>query len=94
MNIRFAESCRLRALEFDGFEWQTFTTNLRDGRSQRELALTCAKDIFIGVFFDGTNNNKYRDTLSFSQSNVARLYEVYPGTPAALSCCHRDSRAA
>lgn len=40
---------------------------------------TCEEDIFLGFFFDGTNNNKYRDTLDFSHSNVARLYEAFAG---------------
>lgn len=53
-----------------------------DGRTPQELVLKCQQDIHVGVFFDGTNNNKFRDTPGFAQSNVARLYEVYPGTPA------------
>lgn len=83
MNIRFAEPCRAEALDLVGAEIGFFNRHAQDGRSTKERATTCTKDIYIGVFFDGTNNNKYRDTLSFSQSNVARLYEVYPGTPAA-----------
>jgi hypothetical protein len=78
MNVRFAEPCRANPMDFEGAEWDVFGANIRDGRAQKELALTCQKDIFIGVFFDGTNNNKYRDTLGFSHSNVARLYEVCP----------------
>ncbi|WP_169307500.1 T6SS phospholipase effector Tle1-like catalytic domain-containing protein [Chitiniphilus eburneus] len=42
---------------------------------------TCEEDIYLGFFFDGTNNNKYRDTSGSSHSNVARLYEVYAGEP-------------
>ena len=82
MNVRFAENCRQEYLEFEGFERQVQIKSLYDGRTHAQINLTCEKDIYIGVFFDGTNNNKYRDTPSFSQSNVARLYEVYPGTPA------------
>jgi hypothetical protein len=78
MNVRFAEPCRTNPLSFEGYEEWIFTINALDGRTQRDMALTCQKDIFIGVFFDGTNNNKYRDTLGFSHSNVARLYEVCP----------------
>lgn len=83
MNVRFAESCREEPLELLGPELKVQSNNYLDGRTQKETALTCQKDIFIGVFFDGTNNNKYRDTPNFSQSNVARLYEVYPGTNAS-----------
>ena len=40
---------------------------------------TCANYAHIGVFFDGTNNNKYFSTNEKSHSNVARLYDVFPG---------------
>ena len=82
MNVRFAEPCRDQPLELLLPEKEVQFASLKDGRSNEDLQKTCEKDIYIGVFFDGTNNNKYRDTPSFSHSNVARLYEVYPGTPA------------
>ena len=40
---------------------------------------TCSNYAHIGVFFDGTNNNKYFSTKEKSHSNVARLYDVFPG---------------
>ena len=40
---------------------------------------TCANYAHIGVFFDGTNNNKYFSIKEKSHSNVARLYDVFPG---------------
>jgi hypothetical protein len=83
MNVRFAEPCRSEPLDFFDPERKVLTDSYLDGCTQKEMALTCHKDIFIGVFFDGTNNNKYRDTPNFSHSNVARLYEVYAGTNAA-----------
>lgn len=83
MNARFAEPCRDEPLEFLGAEWDVFAKNIRDDRTTQALALNCDKDIYLGFFFDGTNNNKYRDTSGYSHSNVARLYEVFPGTPAA-----------
>lgn len=83
MNVRFAEALiRDNPLKFDGYEGDVFEKSTRDGRTDKQLQLTCEKDVYIGVFFDGTNNNKYRDTPNFSHSNVARLYEAYPGTPA------------
>lgn len=82
MNARFAEACREKHLELEGFENRIFLDNVNDGRTLNHIALTCEEDIFIGVFFDGTNNNKYRDTPGFTHSNVARLYEVYPGMTA------------
>jgi hypothetical protein len=82
MNVRFAEPCREKALELQAIERLIQTDQVNDGRPQKELALTCTRDIHIGVFFDGTNNNKYRDRPGRSHSNVARLYEAYPGTAA------------
>jgi hypothetical protein len=83
MSARFAESCRVSALRLEGFESDVEVSNILDGRSNSQLQLNCDNDIYLGVFFDGTNNNKYRDTPTFSHTNVARLYEAYPGTPAA-----------
>ncbi|MDE2430967.1 MAG: DUF2235 domain-containing protein, partial [Burkholderiales bacterium] len=82
MNARFTEECRLNHLDFEESERKIERLNIRDGRTEKDLVLPCEKDIYLGMFFDGTNNNKYRDTPGSSQSNVARLYEVFPGTPA------------
>jgi Uncharacterized alpha/beta hydrolase domain (DUF2235) len=35
--------------------------------------------LFFGFFFDGTRNNYIQDEGGKSQSNVARLYDCYPG---------------
>lgn len=78
MNIRFAESCRSDYLELQNVERKIEFSN-----ADLPPCQTCEQDIYLGFFFDGTNNNKYRDAASFGHSNVARLYEVYPGTPAA-----------
>jgi hypothetical protein len=84
MNARFAEPCRDNPLDLIGLEQFVERTSIDDDKTMMEKrCLTCHQDIYLGVFFDGTNNNKYRDTPGFSHSNVARLYEVYPGTPAA-----------
>lgn len=40
---------------------------------------SCKTNLFFGVFFDGTNNNLKRDRPNFAHSNVARLYEAFPG---------------
>lgn len=82
MNARFAEVCSADPMALIGAEQGLELRSVADGASERDRLLSCDKDIYIGVFFDGTNNNKYRDTPGFSQSNVARLYEVYPGTHA------------
>jgi Uncharacterized alpha/beta hydrolase domain (DUF2235) len=39
-----------------------------------------AKGIILGVFFDGTSNNKYKDTALGKETNVARLWTVYKET--------------
>lgn len=31
----------------------------------------------VGIFFDGTDNNKYRDVKSRGDTNIARLYDLY-----------------
>lgn len=42
---------------------------------------TCGVNFQWGFFFDGTNNNLIRDTPHLSQSNIARLYDVYEVDP-------------
>ncbi len=61
MNVRFSEPCRLKYLELDGPEFIVADKSIKDDRKPEELRQTCQQDIYIGVFFDGTNNNKYRD---------------------------------
>jgi hypothetical protein len=39
----------------------------------------CTVNLSFGFFFDGTNNNLKRDRKTNSQSNVARLFEAFPG---------------
>lgn len=38
---------------------------------------SCTSELRVGFFFDGTNNNKYRDTPKQANSNVARLHDIY-----------------
>lgn len=38
------------------------------------------KHLRLGVFFDGTNNNKFRDETKQCQTNVVRLYHLYMST--------------
>lgn len=37
----------------------------------------CEARLNIGLFFDGTNNNRDRDRVSLSDTNIARLYDAY-----------------
>ncbi|MFC7421272.1 hypothetical protein ACFQNF_15520 [Iodobacter arcticus] len=80
MSVRFAESLinRPNPIKLEGVEYQVASKNLGD-----LSCLDCDQDIFLGFFFDGTNNNKYYSTENFSHSNIARLYEVYAGFPSA-----------
>lgn len=41
----------------------------------------CEIDLQWGFFFDGTNNKLSRDKPQKAQSNVARLFELFPKTP-------------
>ena len=81
MYARFAELCRKSWLELTGIESIEKDVNLNFPKST-----VCEEDIYLGFFFDGTNNNKYRDAPAFANSNVARHYEVYPGdsTPTPI----------
>lgn len=38
---------------------------------------SCTCEFRVGFFFDGTNNNKYRDTPKQGNSNVARLFDIF-----------------
>lgn len=40
---------------------------------------SCTTNLFFGFFFDGTRNNYANDDPTKSQSNVARLYDCFPG---------------
>jgi len=77
MNVRFAEPCREEPLKFFDPENRIAVDNADIPRCHE-----CVQDIYLGFFFDGTNNNKYRDTLDFAHSNVARLYEAFIGNTA------------
>jgi hypothetical protein len=41
------------------------------------MGTSCTKEFHLGFFFDGTNNNRERDTPKKAHSNVARLYDVF-----------------
>ncbi len=64
-NARFAEPCRDKYLELTEEEYGVKKIN-----QKKFNPLKCEQEIYLGFFFDGTNNNKYRDVKSDSQSNV------------------------
>lgn len=57
MNVRFSEPCRENPLDFLGDE-----LNIVNNAIDKPKDGFCQNDIFLGFFFDGTNNNKFRDT--------------------------------
>ena len=40
--------------------------------------VTCGHQIFVGVFFDGTDNNMDRDKPRGAHTNVVRLHDAFP----------------
>lgn len=73
-----------RAAVFDDFFGKV------DGRKVRELECreapilgvpgeSCKTNLFFGFFFDGTKNNYLLAEKGKNHSNVARLYDCYPG---------------
>lgn len=46
-------------------------------KEMERCASPCGEEIQIGVFFDGTNNNKDRDAPKNAHSNVGRLFDVF-----------------
>lgn len=40
---------------------------------------SCNTNLFFGFFFDGTKNNYQLAETTNNHSNVARLYDCYPG---------------
>src|SRR5262245_1502847 len=54
-------------------------TAKRECSEPRQFPPPCKTNLFFGLFFDGTNNNLRRDRQTHAQSNVARLYEAFPG---------------
>jgi uncharacterized protein (DUF2235 family) len=45
--------------------------------SSSTAGLSCEKEIHVGVFFDGTNNNMGRDRASRGHSNIVSLYDAH-----------------
>ncbi len=41
--------------------------------------LSCQKEVHVGIFFDGTNNNMDRDRPEKGHSNVVSLYDAHKG---------------
>ena len=83
--LKFADKCPDNPFQFTAAERNRIVNELRKSLqppacdAKGRALPTCANYAHIGVFFDGTNNNKYFSTKEKSHSNVARLYDVFPG---------------
>lgn len=83
--LKFADKCPDNPFQFTVAERNRIVNELRKSLqpptcdAKGRALPTCANYAHIGVFFDGTNNNKYFSTKEKSHSNVARLYDVFPG---------------
>ncbi len=82
MSASLAQKCRDEPLKLSDQEDKIRWLNIN------QPAYTCQRDAFLGLFFDGTNNNKYRDLPTHSASNVARLFEAFSGNVAKLTATY------
>ena len=78
MSVYLAEECKDNYLQLTEEE-DRGRLNFLDEYDPKK---PCMHHVHIGLFFDGTNNNKYRDLPNHCASNVARLFEAFTGTPA------------
>ena len=51
----------------------------RERPPQCKLKESCTTNLFFGFFFDGTKNNYINAESAKNHSNIARLYDCYPG---------------
>lgn len=70
-----AEPARQNGLAFHPDEAREFVKVLA---KRKERNRDCCRELFFGMFFDGTNNNAKRDRPLFAHSNVARLHDTFP----------------
>lgn len=73
------------ATDVETFWTKKIAKDIRKNEAQREdppigiPGESCKTNLFFGFFFDGTKNNYRLAETSKSHSNVARLYDCYPG---------------
>jgi hypothetical protein len=81
-----------KAADFDTFFSAVDARKIRKAEAEIEKSAasppcaTCKTNLFFGFFFDGTKNNYIQANASKNHSNVARLYDCFPGlsTPTVL----------
>jgi hypothetical protein len=93
-----------QANDVEKFFGQRFSDKIRLGFEKREQSPTgapnalCDTNLFFGFFFDGTKNNYVKAEAGKNHSNVARLYDCYPGLsvpgvlPKSTDWQHNPSR--
>ncbi len=95
MKVRLAEPCRPNPLAPTNTE-REFARSLNPPAFPcKDDPAPCNQEIFLSFFFDGTNNNKYRDTPNQAQSKVARPFEARVGSPCESNTgdqMHKKSR--
>jgi hypothetical protein len=81
-----------KAADFDTFFSDIDARKIRKTAEEIEKSAasppcaTCKTNLFFGFFFDGTKNNYIQADAGKNHSNVARLYDCFPGlsTPTVL----------
>lgn len=71
---------------FEG-DLETTIRKFEDSREHPKPATpgdSCKTNLFFGFFFDGTKNNYEKGDVAGNQSNIARLYDAYPGQSVDL----------
>jgi hypothetical protein len=77
---QFANAAKLNEF-FSAKEWQDYLRP-HEAEEQPKLCVpgeSCKTNLFFGFFFDGTKNNYELSDKAKTHSNVARLYDCYPG---------------
>jgi hypothetical protein len=74
----------LTAINFDKFfnEKERRLIKILEQREQansNDMGKACNANLFFGFFFDGTRNNYELAAKTGDQSNVARMYDIFPG---------------
>lgn len=73
-----------RCAEYDGFFNSDENKKLKQLRARETMPIcspisSCDTNLFFGFFFDGTGNNYIAADKTNNHSNIARLYDCFPG---------------
>ncbi len=98
------EECFSSAVIVEDFFRPNQISNFRKNFERREQppvgmpSESCKTNLFFGFFFDGTKNNYEQAQATNNHSNIARLYDCYPGLsvpgvlPASTDWAHNLPR--